>query len=428
MPKYIEKRRRRWYAVLDVPKDLRDTFRTKRLVQSLGTESKTEAERLVLPVVARWKAEFEAERTGSAVPLEELAKHYREDIRKAREEEQSRSGFSDREVTTNSEIYEELLEDKVRKISESDPVQAERVYLIAKDETVDLLEHLETWLADLDNAPKTIDMKRHDVLAFAESYRFSHEVRKQVVQRWAHEYQASNSLAHGTMSRMVSACKGYWTYLQLAGLLDREDNPFENVLSKQKSKSKSKTNRNKGREPFTPAQVVELLGRAKMNGDQQLYDAIDIARWTGCRIEEICSLKVSQVHRDHIEIVDAKSDAGDRKIPIHNRLQPLLDQLCSASEDGYVISNLSTNKYGDRSNALGKRFGRMKAAMGHGKSHVFHSIRKTVATLLENASVNENVSADIMGHEKQTMTYGVYSGGSSLELKNEAIQKLDYPD
>ncbi|MEM9212712.1 MAG: DUF6538 domain-containing protein, partial [Pseudomonadota bacterium] len=125
MPKYIEKRRRRWYAVLDVPKDLRDRFETRRLVKSLETESQTEAERLVLPVVARWKAEFVAARTGDVVPLEELAKQYREDIRKAKEAEQTKASTSQGGATTNLEIYEELLEDKVRKISESDSAQAE---------------------------------------------------------------------------------------------------------------------------------------------------------------------------------------------------------------------------------------------------------------------------------------------------------------
>ena len=64
--------------------------------------------------------------------------------------------------------------------------------------------------------------------------------------------------------------------------------------------------------------------------------------------------------------------------------------------------------------------------MGFGSQHVFHSIRKTVVTILENASVPENVVADIVGHEKITMTYGLYSGGLSLTVKREALNKLVY--
>ena len=46
---------------------------------------------------------------------------------------------------------------------------------------------------------------------------------------------------------------------------------------------------------------------------------------------------------------------------------------------------------------------------------------------LENAGVPENVVANIVGHEKTTMTYGLYSGGLSLAVKREALAKLTYP-
>ena len=101
-------------------------------------------------------------------------------------------------------------------------------------------------------------------------------------------------------------------------------------------------------------------------------------------------------------------------------------RLIRDSKDGYVLSGLSANKYKDRGNAVGKRFGRLKTSMGFGAAHVFHSIRKTVATMLENAGVVENVAADIIGHDKPTMTYGLYSRGNSLKVKQAAIEKLNY--
>ena len=103
-----------------------------------------------------------------------------------------------------------------------------------------------------------------------------------------------------------------------------------------------------------------------------------------------------------------------------------MTRLIDDSADGYVLSGLSVNKYGDRSNAVGKRFGRLKKDLDFGKKHVFHSIRKTVVTILENAGVPENVVADIVGHEKTTMTYGLYSGGLSLVVKHEGLNKLAY--
>ena len=47
-------------------------------------------------------------------------------------------------------------------------------------------------------------------------------------------------------------------------------------------------------------------------------------------------------------------------------------------------------------------------------------------TILENAGVQENVVADIVGHEKRTMTYELYSGGLSLAVKRNALDKLAY--
>ncbi len=102
-------------------------------------------------------------------------------------------------------------------------------------------------------------------------------------------------------------------------------------------------------------------------------------------------------------------------------------RLIASSRDGYVMSGLPKDKYGDRSNAIGKRFGKLRSAVGFGPQFVFHSIRKTVMTILENAGVHENVVADIVGHEKPRITYGLYSGGTTLEVKRAALAKLAYP-
>ena len=56
---------------------------------------------------------------------------------------------------------------------------------------------------------------------------------------------------------------------------------------------------------------------------------------------------------------------------------------------------------------------------------MFHSIRKTAATVFEQAGVPEGVTADIIGHEKQTMTYGLYSGGTSVKQRQEAIVEFE---
>jgi integrase len=170
--------------------------------------------------------------------------------------------------------------------------------------------------------------------------------------------------------------------------------------------------------------------------DAELADLITVAAYSGARIEELCALQWAHVGAASFRVVDAKTEAGIREVPIHAALVPLLERLKateakrgkgSVPATAYVFAGLTFNKYGDRSNAIGKRFGRLKAALGYGERHVFHSIRKTVVTLLERAGVPENVAADIVGHDKPNITFGLYSGGNALEAKAKALALVGYP-
>jgi hypothetical protein len=54
---------------------------------------------------------------------------------------------------------------------------------------------------------------------------------------------------------------------------------------------------------------------------------------------------------------------------------------------------------------------------------VFHSIRKTVATMLHDADRPEPVAADILCYKLTTMSYGVYSSGSTLKARRVWLEK-----
>ena len=84
------------------------------------------------------------------------------------------------------------------------------------------------------------------------------------------------------------------------------------------------------------------------------------------------------------------------------------------------------NKYGDRSNAIGKSFGRLKTRLGYCPDYVFHSLRKSFSNQVENSGGPHNVAARLMGHELSDMTFGGYSDGLMFERLREAIAKVDY--
>lgn len=185
---------------------------------------------------------------------------------------------------------------------------------------------------------------------------------------------------------------------------------------------------------FTRKDVERLHAAALEKEDKPLADLIVLAAYTGARLEEI-----GRVHRDTItlkdnvpiafSILESKTEAGVREVPIHTALAPLVQSLLDASEDGYLLKGRAlgeTNKYGNRLDAVGKRFGRLKTAAKFDKSFVLHSIRKTAITEVHRAGADTSVMPALFGHETGMITFDLYSAGPSLEQKAKVIQLLSY--
>jgi integrase len=420
----LEKRRRRWYAVLDIPKDVRPSFDGKpRFVKSLETESLTLAQRRVSLLISGWKGEIEAARTGSTDPIEDEIRWYRRNLPQMSDEQREAE-------------LEGLLE-KAKRMEVKDTGDAHGVvagagvsfYKRATGEVVGTADHVEEWIGTLvtGNEPKTRDMKRSDALRMAGRFPVLADIKKPEVRRWVNELAQNEEkpLKPKTITRIISHSRGYWAYLQSLQLVRDDVEPFHSVG--QKVSRKSKAAKASERRAFKAADVVTLLRAAEVKGDPALTQLIWLGMWTGCRIEELCALRCEKVHDDHVEVDDAKSPSGWRLVPIHSRLRDAMKQAVEDSLDGYVISGLTFNKYEDRSNAVSKRFGHLKRRLDFGPQYVFHSLRKTVATLLQQAGVSEDVAAGIVGHGILTMTYGLYAEGVTLKQKAEAIELIDYP-
>ncbi len=185
---------------------------------------------------------------------------------------------------------------------------------------------------------------------------------------------------------------------------------------------------------FTRKDVERLHAAALEKEDKPLADLIVLAAYTGARLEEI-----GRVHRDTItlkdnvpiafSILESKTEAGVREVPIHTALAPLVQSLLDASEDGYLLKGRAlgeTNKYGNRLDAVGKRFGRLKTAAKFDKSFVLHSIRKTAITEVHRAGADVSVMPALFGHETGMITFDLYSAGPSLEQKAKVIELLSY--
>ncbi|MFM9382457.1 tyrosine-type recombinase/integrase [Pseudomonas sp. UV AK001] len=202
-------------------------------------------------------------------------------------------------------------------------------------------------------------------------------------------------------------------------------NPFEkHTLPSLKGKAKLDAKR----KAFTIEEVGTLHAASKEQGLDTLADLILLGGYTGARIEELCQLRKEHVITidgvTMFDIVDSKTVAGIRQVPVHPNITSLVDRLSKSSTDGYLVPTGSNNKYGIRSDALSKAFGRLKTTMGFDRTRVFHSIRATVITQLVRADVPDRLIKELVGHETGTVTFDVYSDGASPKQKLDAISKL----
>jgi integrase len=407
MPKYLQQRARRWYAILEIPKSLRAKVGKPRFVQSLQTDSLRIAEVRVLAVVSEWKKYLEALRAGKDANLEHQVTEWRQLIKYERQR-----GLSEAEIEDLS----------------LDVIEPEKylIHEIAFNKKRLLGEFIDPYIATVarDLQPKSVDMKRSDLVRFVKQFKFAQDVTKKSLMKWVEDGLIDQQgLSTATCRRIMSNCRGYWAFLERHKDLELLP-PFSGVVPSAKKK-KSKADVKDRRKGFT-AKDYKTLKDAVADLSPQLSDLITLGAYTGCRIEELCSLKLEAVTDDRIEIEDAKTEAGLRAIPIHTHIRQLVARLRDTSTDGYLLSGLTFNKYGDRSNAIGKRFGRLKSKCDYGSDYVFHSFRKGVATQLENAQVPENISARLLGHDLNTMSYGLYSGGVSFDVLLGAVTKLSW--
>ncbi len=403
----IELRYNTFFAYLDVPADLRLKLNRRVFRQTLKTDSRSVAERRAAPLIAQWKSEISRLREE---PNHNDAKYWREALRRAPNDEQ-RNAILER-IDMMAWNIGALNVEHVGDTPSKSP-EARKFYAEATGLRVGTTEHLEEWIGSQDVKEKTAKMRRSTIHRLGEKFSTLQDISRKEVRRWVTEL--GTDLHPATVQRLLSDCRTYWSYLAAIEVVSEDAAPFDRLGLKVKSASWL---------PYSPAEALRL--RKAADGDNNLADLVSIAMYSGARREEICSLKVEHVRSGCFEIVDAKTEAGIRTVPIHSKLSAIIKRLTKESADGYLIPGLASNGNGDRGDAIGKRFSRLKRSLGFTERHSFHSWRSTVITILERAGVPEGTVQDIVGHERSTLTGSTYSGKTTIEMRRDALRKLRY--
>jgi integrase len=452
---YLEQRRRGFYAIHDLPRDVADAFGKRRLIQSLKTRDLDVARIRGAAVEAQWLSAIKrvrdarqrphdtfqasssgygpSDKTGEApwvtrpvspaldwrhgLTVEEIGAKLREWMQGASPEQR--------------EALWHVLSDTIDDIAGPDRADQEahpavqRMVAIATGALVKLDLRLEEYLATLTGRVEgeEIDRRRNAIAAFAVKFPYVQDVTRKALRQWLD----ASGKAPKTLRRLLSVLRGYWKWLQEREEIEDANRPFDDLTVGNGSAKQAKA---KEIEPWELADIARLTAMLREKGDTQLLDIVEIAKWTGARVEEICSLPVEGVNLAEgvIEIADAKSPAGWRQVPIHSKLAPTLARMIGGRREGFVIEGLTTDKHGDRSKNPKTRFSTYKSALGFGRTKVFHSFRHTVTTQLVSAGVLEHVISAIVGHRLRGITLGRYGhSGITLAQKREAIERLTYP-
>lgn len=417
---HIELRYKTYYAVLYIPKDVRAIIGKTKFSKSTQTGDRNRAEKIAAAFTLSWKAEIEKARLNYEDPLIAEAESLLENLRQS----SSRHSVID------------IIQDRSREILEEtgEPLISNEFKAIALGKRRSLASIIPEWKISQEEKglkQKTIDQMSKDVDLLVKTFTTAELLTAKYTEAWITNEASNKKLSPSSVNRIIIFCRNFYRYLQSINEAPKgKDIPFF-VPDKFKKSKKSKgnsANRTESWIPFKPEELKKIYETSIATNDEELTHLIKIGAYTGARIEEICSIKIMDINTKELSISfpESKTTAGIRTIPIHSKLISTITKLIQESENDYLLPHLTPNKYGDRSNAIGKRFGRLKRKLGFSRLHVFHSIRKTLTTALENAGIPENLAADIVGHEKKTMTYGVYSGGHALATMREALEKVDF--
>jgi integrase len=416
-PKYLVKRKQGFYAVVEIPKALRHAFNSKpRFLQSLTTTDQRVAERRLPIVIARWKELIEKAK-GNHDP----ATNFMWELMEWRKAIASETDDENKSITLGiATDWLEALKDK-----KGDEAATEAAAVIF-DNVQPLLPNFLPWTQTIKHlAAKTQDLQKLSVNHLCNHFNTTAKIDKAAVKQYLTTLKAEKNLSDKTLSLRLTFMRNF------IGYLDDEHGtnllPLFTMAALGRNIS-AKTAKQRAWIPFTAEQVSKLYQAAleKKKPDYALADLIAFGAYTGCRIEELAQLKSVHFTLGGFRVEDSKTSAGIREVPLHPALANMVKRLKEKAADGFLLDGSDEGAFGKRSDALGKRFGHLKTKLGFGDQHVFHSIRKTVVSQLEQAGVNENITADIVGHDKPRITYGLYSAGASMAQKADALSRVAY--
>lgn len=438
--RYLVKHGNLWQAVVTVPQDLRilagqiygdgkkPLWRFKR---SLKTSSLVEANTRKHSVIGEFKARLELLQRAKKEPLETI-KLEAQEARKASLEFTGRiegREESSRDIAANIDDY--LGDDVEHKHgTEGRSVFHKELH---KTGTAISDKYLE-WAniqqcVEQTRVQHKAAVKRY--LEFAGQSQTFEETTRKEAGKYVSELLKNSGLSRTTIKRHISSLIGLWSWAGSMGILDDvETNPWR--LHKLGKKPKGAY-----RKALQDHQILSLLRGCYSTNHFKLLlsDALRIALVTGMRLDEICTLTKADVLKLEDDgywfvINSGKTEAAARQVPVHSVIDGLVERrlkgISQSLFPGLALGGPDKKPSWYVSKAY-SRFRKQESVGVSGKGEDFHALRNTFIAVMEGAEVPESTVKLIVGHERNSMTFGHYSKGERVKLRR-FINMLDYSD
>lgn len=231
---------------------------------------------------------------------------------------------------------------------------------------------------------------------------------------------ARSGAEYPTLKNIKSLLKQVFEYAVKHDVISRDNNKVEFLDISRTREQRIVANANKLHSAFTPAEIKKLWSFA----DANVHVAeILMLIYSGVRVSELLDLKKEHVHLDeqYFEVVDSKTQAGIRRVPIADKVLPFYKARYAASKIEYLLTTESGGhiKYHTYRECYWDPLMELL-----GMKHLPHDTRHTCISLLNTAEVNPTTIKMIVGHAgKMDLTERVYTHKMMDELL-AAINKI----
>jgi integrase len=439
--RHLEQHGRQWRVRVKVPAALRLTLGKAALVAPLHTDSLARANLLKWEVVARLKSEIEqarqtvAARSAGGDPVVVEGMEWRDAIA-------AEAAYADEPVLPDLAI------DRAEELERQHGFEKARAFVaVATGAATPLAALVDAWLSEANYSGRTETARRQAVrrlLAWCQAAHISavvETVDRKVAGRFVSEVFVAKGIDPATANKLITGLSAFWRWLIKRG--HATINPWERQSLKLK-KVLTEDGENAKR-PFTDSEVATIVSGAQGH----LADLCRLGALSGMRLGEMAELRVRNVRGSVMRVVQGKTDAATRDVPIHPAISAMIAARCAGKNpDAFVFHELPLQRSRARSRGapVSQAFTRLLRGLGlddrlEGRRQArtdFHSfrrwfIRKAVDALEAGATgFTAWTIADVVGHSNEAgplgKTMGRYPGAAPTEARRACVEAVTLPD